>query len=232
MVAGDPQQEASSQAIEDYVKAIYSLEQRGDGAVPTNALADRLGVTPGSVSAMLKRLAERGLVEHRPYHGVSLTADGARAALEVLRHHRLLETFLHRELGMPWERVHAEAEMLEHVLSEELEALIAAKLGNPTHDPHGDPIPSASLEIDEGHTTSLARTEVGSTGVFVRVSDSDPAMLSYLGERGIAPGGRFTVVDRQPFGGPLFVRFGEQTHALGGTLAEAMRVVVDDAGAE
>ena len=116
--------------------------------------------------------------------------------------------------------------MLEHVLSDELEALIAAKLGHPTHDPHGDPIPTADLVIEERPTERLSDQSVGSAGHFVRVSDADPAMLRYLGERGIAPGADYEVVDRQPFDGPLFVRFGEQVHALGGTLAAVMRVEV------
>src|SRR5579862_6859696 len=136
-------------AVEDYAKAIFSLESRDDQPVSTNALAERLGITPGSVSAMLKRLDELGLITHLPYRGVRLTPDGRRIALEVIRHHRLLESFLAQRLGMSWDRVHAEAEVLEHVLSEELEALIAAELGNPTVDPHGDPIPSADLELEE-----------------------------------------------------------------------------------
>ena len=127
---------------------------------------------------------------------------------------------------MPWDRVHAEAEVLEHVLSEELEELIAAKLGDPTHDPHGDPIPSRELTLDEEPTESLEALRTGSRGVFTRVSDSDPEMLRYLAQRGIAPGDAFEVVERQPFGGPLFVRFGEDIHPLGGELARAMRVRV------
>ena len=133
----------ASEAIEDYVKAIYALQ--GGGPVSTNHLAERLGVTPGSASAMVKKLAERGLAAHVPYHGVQLTPDGGRLALEILRHHRLLELFLAEQLDVPWDRVHAEAEALEHVLSEDLESRIAAKLGNPTHDPHGQPIPAADL---------------------------------------------------------------------------------------
>lgn len=229
MVLDEPQLSPVTQAIQDYAKAIFSLQQRGGGPVSTNALAERLGVTPGSVSAMVKRLHERGLVEHVPYKGVELTHEGRRVALEVLRHHRLLETFLARELGMPWERVHEEAEVLEHVLSEELEALIAAKLGHPEVDPHGDPIPSAELVLHEPETDCLDAQEPGARGVFVRVSDADPGMLGYLGERGIAPGDRFEVVERQPFGGPLFVRFGvdDDVHALGGALTQAMRVELD-----
>jgi len=213
-------------AIEDYAKAIYALERRAGGPVSTNALADRLGVTPASASAMVKKLAERGYAAHVPYRGVELTDDGRRIALEVLRHHRLLELYLAEQLGVPWDRVHEEAEALEHVLSEDLEARIAAKLGHPTHDPHGDPIPAADLTIDEGDTRSLDSLEPGAAGRLVRVSDSDPEMLRYLGERGIGIGDALEVVDRQPFGGPLTVRFGRSEHVLGGALARAMRVDV------
>ena len=167
------------------------------------------------------------MVEHKPYRGVSLTEHGRRVALEVIRHHRLLELYLVKTLGVPWDRVHEEAEVLEHVLSEELEELIAAKLGDPTHDPHGDPIPTRDLMIEEGTTQSLQSLEGGAQGTFTRVSDSHPEMLRFLAERGIAPGDRLEVVDKQPFDGPLFVRFGDQVHVLGGELARAMRVEVD-----
>src|SRR3954454_5152482 len=216
-----------SPAVEDYAKAIYAIAQRDDGPATTNALAERLGVTPASASGMCKRLGELGLVDHVPYKGVELTADGERVALEVIRHHRLLELYLAESLDVPWDRVHAEAEVLEHVLSEELEALIAAKLGNPTVDPHGDPIPTADLVMEEPLTDRLASLQPGDRGLFVRVSDSDPEMLRYLAERGISPGDRFAVRDRQPFGGPLFVVFGEQEHAIGGELAGAMRVELE-----
>jgi DtxR family Mn-dependent transcriptional regulator len=216
-----------SPAVEDYSKAIYSLQSRSDEPVSTTALAERLGITPGSVSAMLKKLDELGLITHVPYRGVRLTDDGQRLALEVIRHHRLIESFLADSLGMPWDQVHAEAEVLEHVLSEDLERLIAAKLGHPTVDPHGDPIPSAELELEERPTRSMESLEVGEQGIFVRVSDSDPQMLRYLTDCGISPGDRFVVRERQPFGGPLFVRFGESEHALGGKLAGAMRVEID-----
>src|ERR1700751_243667 len=175
-------------AVEDYAKAIYALETRCGGAVSPTALADRLSFTAASASSMVKKLAEMGLVEHEPYRGVLLTDRGRRLALEVLRHHRLLEVYLAEELGVPWDRVHDEAEVLEHVLSEELEERIAAKLGHPTHDPHGDPIPTRDGDIDERPTDALDTVQAGSRGVFVRVSDSDPEMLRYLGERGIRPG--------------------------------------------
>jgi len=211
-------------AVEDYTKAIYGLSVRAEGPVTTTALSERLGVTAASASGMVKRLGELGLVSHQPYHGVELTEAGRRVALEVIRHHRLLELYLVKTLGVPWDRVHQEAEVLEHVLSEELEELIAAKLGDPTHDPHGDPIPTRDLTITETATHSLESLDPGARGVFARVSDSDPEMLRYLAERGIAPGDSLEVVERQPFGGPLFVRFGDQVHPLGGELARAMRV--------
>jgi DtxR family transcriptional regulator, Mn-dependent transcriptional regulator len=216
-----------SEAVENYAKAIYSLQSRTGEPVATNDLADRLQVTPASASGMIKKLADHGLVEHVPYRGVQLTHDGEQVALEVLRHHRLLELYLVEQLGVPWDRVHEEAEALEHVISEDLEARIAAKLGNPTHDPHGDPIPDAKLKIDESTTRSLADLEPGDRGRFVRVSDSDPAMLRYLSERGVTLGDALEVLDRQPFGGPLTVRFGDMLQVLGGALAAAMRVELE-----
>jgi DtxR family Mn-dependent transcriptional regulator len=215
---------ARTPAIEDYSKAIFALESRSREPVSTAALAERLQITPGSVSAMLKRLDELGLTSHVPYRGVRLTAAGRRIALEVIRHHRLLESYLAEHLGMPWDQVHAEAEVLEHVLSDDLEQLIAAKLGNPTVDPHGDPIPTVEFDLDEDATDGLDELPIGASGRFVRVSDSDPEMLRYLSERGIALGQTLEVVERQPFGGPLFVRCGKQTHALGDALTRAMRV--------
>ncbi len=215
-----------SSAVEDYAKAIYALQSRCDGTVTNTALSERLNVTAASASGMVKKMGEHGLVTHVPYRGVQLTDAGERVALEVLRHHRLLELYLAESLGVPWDRVHDEAEVLEHVLSEDLEALIAAKLGNPTHDPHGDPIPSADLVMPEEPTASLAELEPGAEGTFVRVSDADPEMLRYLAGRGIAPGDELRVEDKQPFGGPLFVTIHGDVHILGGQLAGAMRVRV------
>jgi len=215
------------EAIENYAKAIYALQERGTNpSVGTNELAERLGVTPGSASAMVRRMTELGLATHEPYKGVALTADGERVALEVMRHHRLLELYLAEHLGVPWDRVHDEAEALEHVISEDLEARIAAKLGNPTHDPHGDPIPDADLHIDKGDALPLAILDPGARGVLVRVSDEDPEMLRYLADQGIALGDRLEVLARQPFGGPLTVRFPGGELAVGGALARAMRVSV------
>ena len=214
----------SSSSVEDYAKAIYALEEAEDAPVTTTAVAQRLAVTPGSASAMVKKLAELGYATHTPYRGVRLTPEGRRVALEVIRHHRLLELFLADVLGMPWDRVHAEAEVLEHVISEELEALIAAKLGDPTLDPHGSPIPTEDFSIAAQSTRALEELEPGERGRLVRVSDANPEMLRYLAELGIAPGDEFEVVARQPFGGPLTLRFADRTEAIGGELAKSMYV--------
>ena len=220
-----PQPSASSEAVEDYAKAIYALAQRGDGPVGTSEIAERLGVTPATATAMLKRLDERGLVRHRPYRGVTLTAQGERLALEVIRHHRLLEAYLSDVMGMPWDRVHEEAEVLEHYISEEFERLIAEKLGDPVIDPHGDPIPGPDLLVpDEEESLPLAEMREGAAATFTRVSDSDPRMLRYLADRGIRPGARIVLVERHPFDGPLEVEVAGERHALGAPLARAMRV--------
>jgi DtxR family Mn-dependent transcriptional regulator len=213
-----------SDAVQDYSKAIWSLAQRNGQPVSTSALAQRLEVSPASASAMVKRLESMGLATREPYHGVRLTPAGERVALEVLRHHRLLELYLAEALGMSWDRVHEEAEVLEHAISPELSELIAAKLGNPTRDPHGDPIPTANGEIDETPTRSVADLAAGERGRFARVSDSNSEMLRYLSERGIAPGDELECVGHEPFGGPLTVRANGREHALGDLLARAMRV--------
>jgi DtxR family transcriptional regulator, Mn-dependent transcriptional regulator len=212
-------------SAENYAKAIYHLRHREEGAVSTGAIADRVGVSPASASAMVRRMADDGLVKHTPYHGVTLTDSGQDLALEVMRRHRLIEAFL-ADLGMPWDRVHEEAERLEHVISEELEGLISRRLGEPTHDPHGDPIPTADHEIEEPDTRRLAEMEAGDSGIFVRISDSDSAMLRYLAELEVSPGDSVEVIDRQPFEGPITVRFPVGTRTLGGAVADAMRIAV------
>jgi len=226
----DPQRReeraGSSEAVEDYAKAIFSLQRRGGGAVSTNALAEHLGLSPGAVSGMLKRLDEMELVAHAPYRGVRLTAAGEKVALEVIRHHRLLESYLAEALGMPWDRVHAEAEVLEHHISDELGDLIADALGDPKRDPHGDPIPDHELSLPEDETRALAELEPGEGGVFTVVSDRDPRMLRYLAERDICPGVELKVEDKQPFDGPVLVRVGDKVHPLGGALARSIRVSV------
>ncbi len=216
---------ASSEAIEDYAKAIYGLSRRGEGSVGTTELAERLGVTPATATAMLKRLDARGLVRYQPYRGAALTAAGERVALEVIRHHRLLESYLSEALGMSWDRVHEEAEVLEHYISEDLEALIAAKLGEPSFDPHGDPIPGPDLApLGEGGSRPLSELEPGSRATFARVSDTDPAMLRFLADRGITPGVEIVVTGRQPFEGPLLVEVDGVEHALGAELVRRVRV--------
>jgi DtxR family Mn-dependent transcriptional regulator len=214
----------TNEGAENYAKALYELQGRGDEPVGTSAVAERLGVTRASASGMLRRLADDGLVEHAPYHGTRLTPKGERIALEVIRHHRLLELFLAEVLDMPWDRVHPEAEVLEHHISEELEELIAAKLGQPHLDPHGDPIPDRDLSIDDDDSLPLVDLEPGEQAVFVRVSDSDASMLRYLAEREIQPGAILAVRSREPFGGPVMIEIAGRTHALGSELAGSMRV--------
>jgi DtxR family transcriptional regulator, Mn-dependent transcriptional regulator len=214
----------TNEAAENYAKALYELQARGDQAVGTKAVAERLGVTPASASGMLKRLADEGVVDYEPYRGARLTAEGERIALEVIRHHRLIELFLAEVLDMPWDRVHSEAEVLEHHISEELEELIAAKLGQPARDPHGDPIPDRDLEVTAEELVPLSELGPGEQGVFARVSDSDSSMLRYLAEREIQPGDRLLVHSREPFGGPLIVQIAGRTHPLGAQLAESIRV--------
>jgi DtxR family Mn-dependent transcriptional regulator len=212
------------EGAENYAKAIYQLQAGGDGPVGTGAVAERVGVTPASASAMLKRLADEGLVDYTPYRGVRLTPGGEELALEMIRHHRLLELFLTEVLEMPWDQVHDEAEVLEHHISERLEELIAAKLGQPARDPHGDPIPSRELDMAADDTVALGELEVGESGTFERVSDRDPEMLRYLDSRGIRPGAKLKVTGSEPFGGPLMVKVGGEEHPLGGELVRRMRV--------
>src|SRR5262245_4336088 len=213
-----------NEGAENYAKALYELQARGETRVGTKAVAERLGVTPASASGMLRRLADEGLVEYEAYHGARLTPEGERVALEVIRHHRLIELFLADVLGMPWDRVHSEAEVLEHHISEELEELIAAKLGQPALDPHGDPIPDRDLAVAVEDTVPLTALEPGDRAVFARISDSDSSMLRYLAEREIQPGDRLRVESREPFGGPVIVKIARASHRLGPQLAESMRV--------
>ncbi|HEY7537800.1 MAG TPA: metal-dependent transcriptional regulator [Gaiellaceae bacterium] len=212
-----------SRAVEDYLKAILQLA--GDeGAVSTSALADRLGISQPSVTAMTKKLAADGLVERVPYRGVTLTRPGRRIALEVLRHHRLLELFLADTLGLPLDEVHDEAERLEHVLSEELEARIDAALGYPTHDPHGDPIPDRELRLAASDRRVLTELQAGETTTVTRVPDWDPELLRYLGELALVPGASVEVVSYAPFGGPVTVRSGSGEHAIARELAGTIAV--------
>jgi DtxR family Mn-dependent transcriptional regulator len=206
-------------ASQDYLKAIYALEATGERAT-TSALAARMGVSAPSATAMAKRLAELGLVERAPYRGVVLTEEGRQRALEMLRHHRLLERYLADRLGLSLDEVHAEADRLEHVLSEELEAKIDAELGFPTHDPHGDPIPDSELRLVAGAGRTLADLEPGEHGSVSRVPDGDPDLLRYLDELGLVPGSQVEVVARAPFAGPVTVRTRSGAHAISRELAD------------
>jgi DtxR family transcriptional regulator, Mn-dependent transcriptional regulator len=222
----------TSPAAQDYLKALYLEAEPAEvagGASPmvsTSAVASRLGVSAASATNMLKKLAEAGMVEHSPYKGARLSPQGRAAALEVIRHHRLLETFLSTTLGVPWDRVHAEAEVLEHFLSEDLEERIAASLGNPTTDPHGHPIPNRELEVTSSTDKSLWDLPEDVGARVVRVSDEQPEVLRYLTEIGIGPGVSVRVSKRGPLGEPIFLRVNDEDEnvALSREVAERIWV--------
>jgi len=205
-------------AVQDYLKAIYGLEAAGE-RVTTSALATRMGVSAPSATAMTKRLAELGLVERAPYRGVALTEDGKQKALEVLRHHRLLERYLADRLGLSLDEVHAEADRLEHALSEELEAKIDAELGYPTHDPHGDPIPDRQLRLAPARERTLADLGPGERASVARVPDGDADLLRYLAGLGLVPGSDVEVLAHAPFAGPVTVRTKLGANAISRELA-------------
>ena len=209
-------------AVQDYLKTIYSIDESGE-EVSTTAIAHRLSVSPASVTAMLKRLSSKGYIDYRRYQGIELTESGKALALEVIRHHRLLEAYLHRTLGMPWDKVHDEAEVLEHAISEELEDRIAKFLGDPTHDPHGDPIPPKSGEYREEHHDALDSVTSGPAKV-ERVSDRDPEALRYMASIGLQPGTKIFVEKKDPFGGPVWVKVGKRRQAIGTELAHSVFV--------
>src|SRR5918994_545585 len=207
-----------SAAIQDYLKEIYKIQAAGDKPT-TTAIAKRMGVAPSSATSMLKKLAALGLAEHAPYRGIELSSAGTKIALEVIRHHRLLEQYLAETLGLSIDAVHAEADKLEHVLSEELEPRIDEKLGYPTHDPHGDPIPDAGLNVDRSELRSLEALEPGEEATVKRVPDGDADLLRYLAKLALVPGGRVTMRRSEPFGGPLTVLISGQEHAISRELA-------------
>jgi DtxR family Mn-dependent transcriptional regulator len=207
-----------SVAIQDYLKEIYKIQAAGDRAT-TTAIAKRMGVAPSSATSMIKKLAALGLAKHAPYHGIELSAAGRKIALEVIRHHRLLEQYLAETLGLSIDAVHAEADRLEHVLSEELEARIDEQLGFPTHDPHGDPIPDAGLNVDRSQLRSLDALEPGEEATVKRVPDGDAALLRYLAKLALVPGGRVQMRSSEPFGGPLTILVSGREHAISRELA-------------
>jgi len=212
-----------SAPVEDYLKAIYDLERSGSAA-GTNELAARLGIAPASVSGMVRRLADQGLITHERYRGVRLTDEGRRAALRTIRRHRIIEAYLTQALGYAWDLVHDEAERLEHACSDELVDRMAAAIGEPLHDPHGDPIPTREGTVDEPQLGSIADLAVGATAAVRRVSDRSGERLRYLAELGILPGVQIEVLDRAPFDGPITVAVGSQQRVIGASLAREVLV--------
>ena len=218
-----------SQSMENYIKTIHELQQESEW-VSTSALARRLSHTPASVTNMIKKLAapELSLLEYVPYKGARLTSVGEKVALEIIRHHRLIELYLAEVMGIPWDEVHDEAEKIEHVISEDVEDRMAAALGNPTIDPHGSPIPTKSGNIIDRQVCALNELGVGQSAIVAEVYDEDPKLLRYLGELGIYPDKEVTLVAREPFGGPLEVRMaGElKTQSVGEEVAKRISVIV------
>ena len=214
--------------VEDYLKVIFELENAA-GVAGTNEIAAELGFAPASVSGMIRRLAEQGLITHERYRGVRLTKAGRRAALRTIRRHRVIEAYLVKALGYPWDRVHPEAERLEHAASEELIDRMAAAIGEPLTDPHGAPIPTRDGVIDETRHSSLADVAAGGKARIVRVGDENDELLRYLDTLGIRPGVVVTLGERAPFEGPLTVRVGQAQHQIGRALAA--RILVDTVSA-
>lgn len=214
-----------SQAAEDYLKSIYKLQEKG-GKVSTGVLAEFLNVKPASVTGMIKKLKSMKLIEYERYQGVTLTNAGKAIALEVIRHHRLLELYLFKALGMPWDGVHDEAEKLEHVISEEMEARMDAYLGYPTSDPHGSPIPDKNGVIPKTKSIPMTSLQDGQSCVVAEVNDSDSALLRHLGSFNLYPGTRFRVVEVAPFEGPFTIDVAGQQAVIGREVAK--HIFVDD----
>jgi DtxR family Mn-dependent transcriptional regulator len=212
-----------SDATQDYLKEIHKIRLEGRRAT-TSAIAERMGVRPPSATSMVKKLAMLGLASHEPYKGVELTPAGERVALEIIRHHRLLEQYLAQALGLTLDEVHVEADRLEHVLSEELEARIDRSLGYPTHDPHGDPIPDRKLKLDRSQLRSLASLEPGDEATIRRVPSDDDDLLRYLKSLALVPGRKVRLRGAAPFGGPLTVLVGKVEHAISRELAAGIGV--------
>ena len=218
----------SSKAVEDYLKTIFHLS-RGGEAASTSAIAERLSVAAGSVTGMLKRLAERRLVEHVPYYGARLTARGEREAIRMIRRHRVLEQFLVQMLGYTWDRVHVEAERLEHAASDELIDRLAALLGEPEADPHGAPIPGPGERFVDRRYPPLSALKPGDRAVLRRVEDEDPQALRYLAELKLVPGAELEVLERAPFDGPIRLRVGGEEQYIGTAIAETLQVETEAA---
>lgn len=211
-----------TQAVQDYLKVIFKLASSGN--VSTNAIAERLQISQASVTGMIKKLSDLRLTTYKPYYGVELTKTGRKIALEIIRHHRLLELYLAEALGYSWDQVHDEAEKLEHVISEALEDKMAKILGNPTADPHGAPIPSKDGIIEERSLECLSVIDAGQKVQVKQVSDKDPEMLRYLGDIGIFPDVMIDVMEKAPFGGPLLIKVAGKEYNLGERLTDNILV--------
>lgn len=216
-----------SKEREDYLKTVYHIQHGEESPVRTTTLARALNVEPASVTGVIKRLAELDLLEYEPYRGVTLTDEGERIALEVIRHHRLIELFLIEALGYSWDEVHDEAEGLEHVVSPLFIERIAAALGHPEIDPHGAPIPTKDGQIEPASGVALDQITAGQTGSISRVNDDNPGLLRYLARLGIRPGSQVTVVDVAPFGGPIQVEVDGTRQVLGPDAASQVFVTLD-----
>lgn len=214
--------EPLTRSVEDYLKAIFRLAPGGGHAASTSEIAERLGLSAPSVSGMIRRLSEQGLVEHAPYRGVLLTAEGRRIALRMLRRHRVIEAYLVGFLGYSWDTVHDEAERLEHAVSDQLIEQMVLVLGNPRVDPHGDPIPDRDGNLDELIYTPLGEIPAGETVEILRVDTSQAERLRYLAHSGLKPGTRVTVTERQPFNGPITIRAGGLSQVVGHELAQQL----------
>ena len=210
-----------TQHAEDYLKAIYELELSGSAAATTD-LAAQLGVAPASVTGMVRRLADQGLLTHERYHGVRLTAQGKRSALRTLRRHRVIETYLVRVLGYGWDEVHEEAERLEHAASDELVNRMAGAIGEPTVDPHGAPIPSKEGAVDETNYVPLSQLPVGTTATIMRIADEDPELLRHVADLTLTPGCKVRVLEHAPYGGPITLETAGQSVVIGPALAELL----------
>lgn len=221
----------TSTAVQDYLKAIHELS-RGGTAAPTSLIAERLGLAAGSVTGMLKRLAEQGLVEHVPYYGARLSASGAEEAVRLIRRHRVLESFLVLHLGYGWDEVHEEAEHLEHAVSDRLIERMASALGDPVVDPHGAPIPGVGEAFEDRAYPSLWDLETGVAAVLRRVPDENAEALRHLAELEMRPGVELEILERTPFNGPLRLRVGDRERIVGAELSRALQVERIDAARE
>lgn len=209
-----------SQSVEDYLKAIYKLGREAEKGVSTSRLAEEIGVANASVTNMVKRLSKMGLVNYESYYGSTLTESGKKIALEIIRHHRLIELYLKEMMGYSWDEVHEEAEKLEHHISEQFEDRIAEMLDDPRFDPHGDPIPTKDGEMPVLHSYSLTELSDNEEGIICRVKDQSPELLRYLEKNGLIPGVKLKVLEREPFDGPMKLELDNRIITIGYNVAE------------